>query len=104
MNFRLLFAPEIEGDVLDGYHWYESKARGLGEDFLRIFYAFSSEIARNPMIYRKVYGDFRRRLLKRFPYSIYFLIEDDLIIVFGLFHCARDPRKIIEMLKSREKQ
>ena len=27
MNFRLLFAPEIEGDVLDGYHWYESKAK-----------------------------------------------------------------------------
>ncbi len=104
MNYRLLLAPEIEGDVLDGYRWYESKARGLGEDFLRIFYALSSEIARNPMIYQKVYGDFRRRLLKRFPYSIYFLIEDDLIIVFGLFHCARYPRKIIEILKSREKQ
>lgn len=103
MNFRLRFAPEIEGDVLDGYSWYESKADGLGEDFLRIFYAWSSEISRNPLIHRKVYGDFRRRLFKRFPYSIYFLIEDDLIIIFGLFHCAKDPRKIVEILNSREK-
>ncbi|MBN2652994.1 MAG: type II toxin-antitoxin system RelE/ParE family toxin [Spirochaetales bacterium] len=102
MNFRLLFAPEIEEDLLEGYHWYESKAKGLGEDFLRIFYALSSEIARNPMIYRRVYADFRRRLLKRFPYSIYFLVEDDLVIVFGLFHCSRNPQKIIEMLKLRE--
>jgi hypothetical protein len=75
MTYRLRFAPEIEGDLLDGYHWYESKAKGLGEDFLRIFYAYSSEIARNPLIYQKVYADFRRRLLKRFPYSVYFLIE-----------------------------
>jgi hypothetical protein len=37
MSFSLSFLPEVEKDALAGYIWYEEKAIGLGEDFLRIF-------------------------------------------------------------------
>jgi hypothetical protein len=40
-------------------------------------------------------------LLRRFPYAIYFIIKDHQIIVFGLFHCARDPRTIRTKLRDR---
>jgi hypothetical protein len=39
MTYPLRFLPEIEEDVINGYVWYETKSRGLGEDFLRMFYA-----------------------------------------------------------------
>jgi len=29
-------------------------------------------------------------LLRWFLYAIYFTIEEDIVAVFGLFHCARD--------------
>ncbi|MBW1820916.1 MAG: type II toxin-antitoxin system RelE/ParE family toxin, partial [Deltaproteobacteria bacterium] len=90
MTYDLRFLPEVEEDVMAAYSWYEEKALGLGEEFLRMFYACANEILRNALLYRKVYGDFRRRLLWRFPYAIYFRIEGNEIIVFGLFHCARD--------------
>lgn len=48
-----------------------------------------------------VYKEFRRRLLGRFPYAVYFMVEDDQIVVFGLFHCARDPRTIRANLRER---
>jgi hypothetical protein len=91
MKYSLFFVPEVEGDTIAGYTWYEQKAKGLGEEFLRVFYACVSELQHNPLLYRKVYKDFRRRLLKRFPYALYFRVLRETIIVYGLFHCARSP-------------
>jgi len=103
MTYTLHFLPEVEEDVISGYIWYESKSPGLGEEFLRIFYACAGEIPKNPLLYPKVHGEFRRRLLRRFPYAIYLVIKDDQIIVFGIFHCARDPRTIRIKLRNRDK-
>jgi len=66
------FLPEIEDDAFTAYLWYEKKSRGLGEDFLRMFYAVAAEIQRNPLLYPVVYNEFRRCLLRRFPYAIYY--------------------------------
>lgn len=101
MIYSLRFLPEVEDDVIGGYAWYEEKATGLGEEFLRMFYAFTQEIARNPLLYRKVFRDFRRRLLRRFPYAIYFRIDGQEIVVFGLFHCARNPDIVRRELSDR---
>ena len=66
-----------------------------------MFYAWAGEIPRNPLLDPKVYGEFRRRLLRRFPYAIYFRIVEKEIVVFGFFHSARDPRAIRAKLKDR---
>ena len=102
MKYTLRFVPEIEEDITSGYTWYEAKSLGLGEEFIRMFYAYTGEITRNPMLYQRVHSRFRRCLLRRFPYAVYFTIEDDQIIVFGLFHCARDPRTIRAKLTGRK--
>jgi hypothetical protein len=102
MTYALRFLAEVEGDLLTGRAWYEEKSLGLGEEFLRVFYTCSQELTRNPMAYQKVHREFRRCLLRRFPYAIYFRVADDCVIVFGLFHCARDPRKLRRELGDRE--
>lgn len=102
MTYTLRFLPQTEDDIMDGYAWYEAKSRGLGEEFLRMFYASAGELSHNPLLYRKVYGEFRRCLLRRFPYAIYFRVENTQIIVFGLFHCARDAGTIEMKLRTRD--
>jgi len=32
-----------------------------------------------------------RALLRRFPYSLFFVVEDDALIVIACFHASRDP-------------
>jgi len=59
MNYSLSFLPEVEDDAVNGFVWYEEKANGLGEDFLRVFYASAAQIDRNPLLYTVVYKDFR---------------------------------------------
>jgi hypothetical protein len=39
-----------------------------------------------------VRGDVRRAVLQRFPYSIYFIVEDYRIVVLAIFPARRDPR------------
>ena len=97
----LRFLPEVADDAFAACAWYEAKAPGLGEEFLRVFYAGAGEISEKPQLYRKVYGEFRRCLLRRFPYAIYFRGDEQEVIVFGLFHCARDPRMIRSRLRER---
>ena len=99
MRYSLSFRSEVEDDAINGYVWYEDKAKGLGEEFLRVFYASAGDIPRNPLLYRKVYKDFRRCLVRRFPYAIYFRIEDQRVVVFGLFHCARSPAVVKRRLR-----
>jgi toxin ParE1/3/4 len=102
MTYTLRLLPEVEEDVIGGYAWYESKSPGLGEEFIRMFFACVGEIPKNPLLYQKVHSEFRRRLLRRFPYAIYFMMREDQMIVVGLFHCARDPRTIRMKLRDRE--
>jgi hypothetical protein len=81
MIYTLRFLPELEEDVFGGYAWYEGKSPGLGEEFLRMLYARADEILRNPLLYPRVHNEFRRCLLRRFPYAIYFLLEGDQVVV-----------------------
>ena len=104
MTYPLHFFSEVEADVFSAYVWYEAKSPGLGEEFLRIFYACVKEIPENPLLYPKVCREFRRRLLRRFPYAIYFMIKDNQIIMSGLFHCARDPILLEQHCKIERKK
>jgi toxin ParE1/3/4 len=101
MKYTLIFHPEVEGDVLLAYNWYETKANGLGEELLRIFYVYVGELTRTPFSWLKVEDECRRRLLRRFPYAIYYIVRNQQVIVIGLFHAARDPGTIKKIVKNR---
>ncbi len=98
---KISFLPEIENDILAPYQWYDSKSNGLGEEFLRVFYSEIAEISRFPKRYPIVFKNFRRTLFRRFPYAIYFLVDDDEVSVYGVFHCSRDPRWMQETIDKR---
>ena len=84
-----------------GSRWYEERSPGLGEDFARMVYARCDEISRSPLACTVVAGRYRRGLLRRFPYSIYYVVEGDAILVVGLFHSARRPATTAATLEDR---
>jgi len=45
----------------------------------------------NPRQFPVVYKNVRRALLRRFPYSLFFVLEDDALFVIAIFHASRDP-------------
>ena len=92
MSFELVIRPEAEADVFDAFRWYNDQVPGLGQEFLvELDDAFES-IRANPEASRKLHREFRRALTRRFPYSVYYAIRGERIVVFAVLHAARDPR------------
>jgi len=104
MSHVLRFLPEVANDALKGRVWYEDKAIGLGDAFVEAFYATVRGLVSYPHQYQKVHSDFRRCLLQRFPYTICYRLERDTVMVFGLFHCVRDPHPLKKESEDRRPQ
>lgn len=93
MNYRLLIQPEAELDLEEAYNWYEKGSSGLGSEFIRAVDASLALIGRNPFAYRVVYQQVRRKLIRKFPYAIFYFVEEDTIVVVACFHAKRDPQQ-----------
>jgi len=42
--------------------------------------------------YPIVHESIRRILVRQFPYAVFFKEIDDVIVVFAVLHCTREPR------------
>lgn len=100
MAADLIMSEEAEQDVADGYAYYERQRVGLGEDFLDRVDACIAGILRAPKVRAYFYRDFRRSLVRRFPYAVYYTYEegDNQVAVYCVFHTSRDPDKLRERL------
>jgi len=83
--------PEVYDDLKTAYDWYESQRIGLGEDFLLTLEDSYAKIARTPKAYQLIYQSVRRKLVRRFPYGVFFILGDDKIIVIAVMHTKRNP-------------
>lgn len=90
---ELYLIPKARQDVAEAFAWYENQSLGLGMDFLRCLEATISFIQRHPGMYPAVFGDYRRALVRRFPYAIFYELESTRIVVYAVFHCSQDPGK-----------
>ena len=88
----LIIRPEAEGDLTEGFDWYEQRRSGLGDAFLEEINTRLRRIAENPLRHAIVYRNARQALIRRFPYKILYLFEGDRIEVLGVVHARRQPR------------
>ena len=103
MSYVSRFRPELVDDAAEAFHWYEEIAEGLGHELLQNYYAAIAAVERDPEIFLKAHSDFRRILLQRFPYALYFRVEKNVIVFVLLFPCARNPRLLRKQLRGRQK-
>jgi plasmid stabilization system protein ParE len=90
---RLVLRPQAEAELLDARDWYEEQRAGLGGDFATEVDMVLARIVQAPLAYPRVQGETRRALVRRFPYAIYFHATSDEIVVLGVIHGRRHPRR-----------
>ena len=91
---KVIIQPEAEEDIFDSYRWYEERDKGLGEEFLRSIDACIASVQRNPLSYPIVHKQIRRALLRKFPHGLFYIIDNDNLIILACFHVRRDPKKL----------
>lgn len=99
----LLVRPEARADILAAMLWYEKHEEKLGGDFITEMDAVFDRIAKGPKHYRITYRGFRRALVRRLPYAVYFLDEGEKIIIFAVLHQNRQQDALDERIDRQQK-
>lgn len=93
MAAELIVGPEAAQDIADAYAWYERRRTGLGEEFLSCVDACIEAIRRMPEMHATVHENYRRGLVRRFPYAVFYEHANFTVTVYAVFHTSRDPHK-----------
>lgn len=99
---ELRILPEVVVDVAEAMRWYDEQGcLGLGERFLAAFNACVFDVQRHGEIHRAVYRDFRKVLLRPFPYLLFDRYHEDSLVVSLVIHGARNPAHARSLLRAR---
>src|SRR3712207_1896914 len=91
MSYAIVVRPEAAREVQEAFDWYEERSEGLGLEFLRAAEACLAGAQRSPLAFPKVHKEVRRVLMRKFPYALFYLLEEESIVVVACFHAKRDP-------------
>ena len=83
----------VEADVEAAFNWYQGEEAGLGLEFLEELRAAYHRILEHPLGYQDLRSGIRRALTRRFPYAVYFSIEEEAIVIVAVLSTARDPEE-----------
>lgn len=88
---KVKFSQEASSEFLESVEWYESRAKGLGLRFTDEIDSTIERIKLNPDMYMKVAESIRRIQMNKFPYSVFYTTEDDILVILRIFHNKRKP-------------
>ena len=91
MKKRVSFHELAEIELNDASIFFESKREGLGLRFLAAMEAAVTHIQEHPQASPIIIEDIRRKVLRRFPYSILYSIKSDRIRILAIANQRRRP-------------
>jgi len=77
--------------MLEAAAFYEEQAANLGREFLAEVQHAADRILESPLAGRKIRGEIRRRLLRRFPFALLYRLDPEEIIILAVMHLRRKP-------------
>lgn len=93
METKLIYNHFVKRDLKEISDWYRKIDVRLWNDFVREFKSTVNLIKENPLSFEIKYDAIRIVLLKRFPFKIHYLYneEKDLIEIYSVFHTPETP-------------
>ncbi|MBA3493861.1 MAG: type II toxin-antitoxin system RelE/ParE family toxin [Gammaproteobacteria bacterium] len=85
-------------DLIDGYRFYESQAEGVGAYFLDSLYSDIDSLMISAGIHSIHFGKYHRLLSKRFPFAVYYRVENETALVYAVLDCRWRPAWIRKKL------
>ena len=83
-------------DIIDGFNFYETTT-GLGHYFLDSIYADIESLHLYHGVHSRHFG-YYRLLARRFPFAVYYKVEDVYIRIYAILDCRQNPKSICERL------
>jgi len=88
---RVELRDEARSDLVDGAWFYGRQSPGLDEHFIRCLREDLRSLETISGIHER-YRGFYRKLSKRFPFAIYYLVTDEFVDVVAILDCRSNPQ------------
>lgn len=90
--YSVIFTQAARAELIQAQDWYEGEATDLGRRFREAIDALAKRMSENPRQFPiLLMKNVRRALLRHFPYSLFFVVEDQDLIVIACLHASREP-------------
>jgi len=90
--YEIEFHHDANEEMKAATVYYEERVTELGSDFLDEIEQGVNRIRQFPLLWSIYEGEYRRYLLKRFPYGLIYRIETEKIFIIAVVHLHRKPR------------
>ena len=99
MAYRISVTQSAEDELDEAVSWYEEAKPGLGIAFLNHFFNRIAYLKDSPYLYQEAYKTYRRVLMDKYPYAIYYGIEEQpqKVTVLAVWHTSKN----LDRLKNR---
>jgi toxin ParE1/3/4 len=91
LTLPVVWLPEAWAELKQALAHYDAIRPEPGTCFLLAVDETVEAISTQPLRFAVVDKDRRRAGVHRFPYGIFFLVEDTRVVVIACFHGKRDP-------------
>lgn len=88
---KLKILDQAAQDLIEGFHFYEVQQAGLGSYFLTNLYADIESLQLYGGIHRKPYLNYHRLLSKRFPFAVFYTVQNETVFIRAVVDCRRSP-------------
>ena len=92
MTYSLSIRKEAEADIAEAFEYYESCRENLGTDFILCIEESITRIENNPRQYKIIHKTVHRALVRKFPYGIYYVLDNEKIIILGVLPARKNPK------------
>lgn len=96
MKIKILEAASQ--DLMEGYWFYENQQVGLGAYFLNSLFSDIDSLTIYAGIHPIYFEKYHRLLSKRFPFIVYYLIDNNTVLIYSVLDCRKKPSWIRKKL------
>lgn len=96
MAADLILTAEAEQDIADAGDWAERQRRGRGAKLVERVNECVAAVRRTPKAFTPYHGDYRRAVVRHFPYVVVYGYDEptDIVTVYAVFHTSQDPDRL----------
>ena len=93
MVFEVELLPRAELETIDAISWYESRRKGLGQEFLLSLNFEIQRISNNPFQFPVSRNPFRKVIVRNFPFLIIYRVTEKNILIHSVFNTYQNPNR-----------
>ena len=88
-SFR--FHPEAKEDFRDALRWYRAQSPIASVEFRKTVSRAIRDVAQSPQLWPMYLYGTRRFVIHRFPFSVVYLDDPDILTIIAVAHSKRKP-------------